>query len=176
MTSVRDELPRIGWREWLTLPDLGTASINVKVKVDTGARTSALHAFDYEKFRRRGLDWLRFSVHPLQREQRQIVRCEAEILDERSVKSSSGRAEVRWVVRAHAQLGGKAFPMELTLTRRDAMGFRMLLGREAVRDRFLVDSGASFVCGREPSKAKSKAKKTTSSSGTRSKSKKIRTR
>ena len=139
-------LPAIGWREWLALPDLGVAA--VKVKIDTGARSSALHAFDVEPFRRRGRDWVRFIVQPLQRGKGPRVESEAEVLDVRSVRSSSGQSERRWVIATTAVLGEHKWPIELTLTNRDEMGFRMLLGREALRRRFVIDCGRSFLYGR----------------------------
>ena len=142
--------PVIGWREWVGLPDLGVPRI--KVKVDTGARSSAVHAFGVEYFERDGSDWVRFELHPRQRSDRTTVTAEAELLDRRPVRSSNGKQELRPVIVTHAVLLGRRFPIELTLTNRDAMGFRMLLGREAVRRRFLIDPGLSYAGGR-PRKA-----------------------
>jgi hypothetical protein len=147
---VRPAKPVIGWREWIGLPDLGVE--HVKVKIDTGARSSALHAFDVETFRRGGADMVRFLVHPYQRESKTTVEAEARVLDERWVRSSSGKRDRRPVIETHVLWGGERWPIELTLTRRDTMGFRMLLGREAVRGRFVVDAGRSYYGGR-PSKA-----------------------
>jgi hypothetical protein len=138
----------IGWREWIGFPDLEID--RVKAKIDTGARTSALHAYDVERFRRRGRDFVRFVVHPLQRNVRETVRVEAELRDERRVKNSGGGVELRPVIRTRAQLRGRIWPIELTLTNRDEMGFRLLLGREALRGRFLLDPGRSFLTGRPP--------------------------
>lgn len=140
------ELEAIGWREWVALPDFGIPSI--KAKVDTGARTSSLHAFDIERFRRKGVEMVRFSVHPEQRSGKHDVTVEAQLLDKRPVRPSSGEAELRLVVLTRVALLGREFPVELTLTRRDAMGFRMLLGRQAIRGRFVVDPGRSFLNGR----------------------------
>jgi hypothetical protein len=137
--------PVVGWREWLSLPELGIARI--KAKVDTGARTSALHAFDVEPFEVEGEPWVRFRVHPGQRDAVTTVEAAAPLVDEREVRSSSGKATFRPVVRARAVLGEHDWPIEITLVRRDLMGFRMLLGRQAVRDRFLVDAGRSFRLG-----------------------------
>lgn len=136
-------LPAVGWREWLSLPDLGIEKI--KAKVDTGARTSALHAFDFEPFEVDGEPWVRFRVHPVQRDAMTTVEAAAPLVDRREVRSSSGKATLRPVVRARVVLGEHDWPIEITLVRRDLMGFRMLLGRQAVRNRFLVDPGRSFL-------------------------------
>jgi len=135
--------PVIGWREWVTLSDFGAQPI--KAKVDTGARTSSLHAYDIEVFHRRGKEMARFKVHPLQRDGRKVMVCEAQLLEHRWVRSSSGAREHRPVITTMATLMGQPWPIELTLTNRDVMGFRMLLGREATRSRFLVDPGRSFL-------------------------------
>lgn len=138
--------PRMGWREWIALPELGIAAI--KAKVDTGAATSALHAFDLEFFSRRGVDMVRFKVHPLQRDSGATVVCEAPLLGRRKVRSSSGQAAVRPVIAAQVEVCGERWPVEITLAQRDAMGFRMLLGRQALRRRFFVDPGRSFYGGK----------------------------
>jgi len=143
---TKDALPVIGWREWVGLPDLSIA--RVKVKVDTGARSSALHAFDLHVVHRRGLDIVRFKVHPLQRNTEVTVETEAVVQDYRTVKNSGGISTRRPVIRTLLDLGGVQWPIELTLVSRDEMGFRMLLGREAVRRRFVVDPGRSFRNGR----------------------------
>jgi len=138
-------LPAVGWREWLALPELGIERI--KAKVDTGARTSALHAFDIEPFEVDGEPWVRFRVHPAQRDAVTTVEAAAPLVDEREVRSSTGKSMVRPVVRAGVVLGAHAWPIEINLVRRDLMGFRMLLGRHAVRNRFLVDPGRSYLQG-----------------------------
>ncbi len=143
----QQHLPAIGWREWLSLPDLGIAE--VKVKIDTGARSSALHAFDIEPFRRNGKRMVRFQVHPYQRDANKTVLSEAEVIDERSVRNSGGKEELRPVIFTSIELRGERWPIELTLTNRDLMRFRMLLGREAVRGRFLVDAGRSYLCSQK---------------------------
>ncbi|MEQ9406820.1 MAG: ATP-dependent zinc protease [Fuerstiella sp.] len=135
----------IGWREWLRLPDLGIR--HVKAKIDTGARSSSLHAFDIKPFDQDGKVRVRFSVHPLQRSSRQTIKCEADVLEFRSVRSSTGHAQKRPVIVTTVEALGQIWPIEVTLANRDAMGFRMLLGREAVRGRFLVDAGKSFYSG-----------------------------
>lgn len=138
-------LPAVGWREWLSLPELGIERI--KAKVDTGARTSALHAFDVAPFEVGGELWVRFRVHPAQRDTVTTVEAAAPLVDEREVRSSSGKATWRPVVRARVVLGDDDWPIEITLVRRDLMGFRMLLGRQALRHRFHVDPGRSFLRG-----------------------------
>ena len=143
---------RIGWREWVALPDLGVTRI--KAKIDTGARSSALHAFDLERFRRRGHDMVRFAIHTLQRSSKRIIVAEADMLDERNVRSSNGVHALRPVILTRVELLGESWPIELTLATRDEMGFRMLLGRQAVRGRFLIDPGRSYLAGRPPKKPK----------------------
>ena len=139
-------LPVVGWREWVVLPGLGIDML--KVKVDTGARSSALHAFDVYFFKRGQRQLVRFKVHPLQRDSTEVVECEAEVIDERGVRNSGGVREVRPVIRTELELMGQCFAVDITLTNRDAMGYRMLLGREALRRRFVVDAGRSFLAGK----------------------------
>lgn len=139
-------MPVIGWREWVALPNLGIKTI--KVKVDSGARSSSLHAFDLKTFDRDGEQWVRFKVHPLQRSREKIIAVEAPVLEFRSVKSSSGIAKMRPVIITEVELLGEKWSVELTLASRDNMGFRMLLGREAFRGRFLVDGGKSYYGGK----------------------------
>ena len=142
------ELPIIGWREYLALPELNIPEI--KAKIDTGARSSALHAFDIAEFEREGQMMVRFSVHPYQRDSDRVITAEVVLLDRRSVRSSSGKAQLRPVIQTIVELGGQRWAIELTLTSRDEMGFRMLLGREAVRQRFLVDAGNSYIQNPQP--------------------------
>lgn len=138
-------LPIIGWREWISLPDLGIKFI--KAKIDTGARSSSLHAFDVEIFQRDGQDWARFKVNPVQRNEKRVVEAVAPIIDTRAIRSSSGESQVRPVVSTKVKLHGEEFDIELTLADRNQMGFRMLLGREAFRRRFLIDPGKSYRSG-----------------------------
>ena len=145
-------LPVIGWREWVGLPDFGIKKI--KVKVDTGARSSSLHAFDLHVFERDGIKWVGFQVHPVQRKCDKTVEVEAMVLEFRSVRSSSGIALMRPVIVTNVTLLGITWPVELTLASRDEMGFRMLLGREAFRRRFLVDAGKSYYGGKPKRKKK----------------------
>lgn len=136
------EQKTIGWREWIRLPGLGDAI--VKAKVDTGARTSTLHAYDVSEIEREGTPWIRFSFHPVQRDDEVAVTAEAKLVDRRTVTASNGQSELRYVVETEAVIDGVSLPIELTLTRRDAMGFRMLLGRRALRGLFVVDPKRSF--------------------------------
>lgn len=135
-----------GWREWVSLPDAGVAWI--KAKLDTGARSSSLHAFDIEDFERDGEPWVRFSVHPWQRSAEESHLCELPLHDRRLVRSSSGHAQERDVVLMEVSLLGRSVTAEVTLSRRDEMGFRLLIGREALRQGFLVDPGRSYLGGR----------------------------
>ncbi len=140
------ERPVIGWREWVKFPELGVDRI--KAKIDTGARTSSLHAFGLERFQRDGREMVRFEAHPLQRDTSVRIPVEAELVDRRSVRSSTGTETVRPVIETGVSLLGQRWPIELSLIRRDLMGFRMLLGRQAIRGRFVVDPGRSFLGGK----------------------------
>ena len=143
----------IGWREWVGLPALGIE--RVKAKIDTGARSSALHAFDMHIASERGIEVVRFEVHPFQRDAATTVKAEAEVVDYREIRSSSGHRSRRPVIVTPVTLAGESWPIELTLVNRDEMGFRMLLSRQAVRGRFLVDPSRSFVAGRGPARRRS---------------------
>ncbi len=147
----------IGWREWLALPDLGIQAI--KVKIDTGARTSALHTFDLEPIEKDGILKVKFSVHPLQRRKDIAVDCTANVVDRRRVTSSDGQSERRYVIRTAVDLGGFRWPIELSLTNRRSMRFRMLLGRAAIGGMWMVDPAKSYLCGRGLSKSYPKHKK-----------------
>jgi hypothetical protein len=138
----------IGWREWLALPDLGIPAI--KAKVDTGARTSALHTFHTEVVRHQGKSLLSFRVHPLQRRNDVVVACLAPLLDQRVVRDSGGHREHRYVIETRLRLGEQEWTAELTLTDRDPMLFRMLLGRTALAGLLVIDPGASYLAGRRP--------------------------
>ena len=147
----------LGWREWVAMPQLGIKRI--KAKIDTGARSSSLHAIDVETFRRGGKTFVRFGVQPLQRNSRKIIRAVAEVVEFRKVRSSSGHTSLRPVIETDVELSGERWPIELTLASRDTMGFRMLLGRASIRGRFLVDGGRSYYMGKPRKRVKKTKKK-----------------
>ena len=132
----------VGWREWVVLPLLATDAI--KAKLDTGARTSAVHAFNIKPFRKDRKDWVRFDIHPLQRNDEIYKTCTSEVVDYRWVMNSGGGREKRFVIVTMLSVGDDAWPIEVTLTDRDQMGFRMLLGRTAMEKRLVVDPVLSY--------------------------------
>lgn len=142
----------LGWREWVALPGLGIE--HIKAKVDTGARTSTLHAFSVEDFEQDGRHRVRFSLHPLQRDQDTVVECVADVIDRRLVRDSGGHAEMRWVIETEVALGGRRWSVEMTLTARDDMLFRMLLGRTAMAGQATVDPARSYLQGRPGKKGR----------------------
>jgi hypothetical protein len=137
----------IGWREWISFPGLGIPAI--KAKIDTGARSSALHTYFLETFEAAGRLQVRFGIHPLQRRNDIALICIADVLDERFVTDSGGHRELRYVIETPVKIGDTEHPVEITLTNRDSMIFRMLLGRTTLQGRFKVDPARSYVCGRE---------------------------
>lgn len=141
--KVRRLKPAVGWREWCALPELGVKK--VKCKVDTGAKTSALHAFDVEVVKKHGRDIVTFKVCPLQRNIKLVAHCEAVLLEWRYVTDSGGRRTFRPVIVTWLSLGDVMKEIEVTLVARDEMGFRMLLGREALRGTWVVDPSKSFL-------------------------------
>ena len=155
--AKREPVWVIGWREWVALPQLGVKAI--KAKIDTGARSSALHAFNVKRFRRGDKRMVRFEIHPLQRGKQEAVLAEAELVGEKHIRSSNGQEELRPVIGMTIRLLDREWDIEVTLTNRDEMGFRMLLGRQALRNRFLIDPGKSFQAGRPVRKRRVKKKK-----------------
>ncbi len=150
MTATRkrkvERLPKaiIGWREWCALPELNLPGI--LAKIDTGAKTSSLHAFDIRESQKQA-GWLEFSIHPVQRRRKPEIRCSAPCVDYRAVTSSNGRSEERPVILTTIQIGLRSFATEITLTNRDDMGFRMLIGRQTLAKNFIVDPALSYCCG-----------------------------
>lgn len=143
----RREKIKIGWEEWCALPDLGLPAI--KAKVDTGAKTSALHAYAIKTFQKDGRKFVRFKIHPLQRNRKVVRECEAPLVDQRTVISSNGEREKRYVIATTLRFKDVSLRAELTLTSRHKMTFRMLLGREALRRaRFIVDPAKSHLTGK----------------------------
>ncbi|CAN5240775.1 RimK/LysX family protein [soil metagenome] len=145
-----------GWREWVQLPEIGVPW--VKAKLDTGAQTSSIHAYDIEAFDRDGAAWARFTVRPWQRSTEDAVTVESPVHDIRKVRSSSGHVEERFVVLMPLVLVGREVVAEVTLTNRDQMGFRMLIGREALAQGFDVSSSRSFLGARAPRVARKRNK------------------
>ncbi|MDF1589175.1 MAG: ATP-dependent zinc protease [Gammaproteobacteria bacterium] len=144
--SENNEQIVVGWREWLALPDLGVSSI--KAKVDSGARTSALHAFSVEPFDNNGELWVKFGMHPLQNNTDKEVWCEAKVIDQRAVTDSGGHTEQRYVIETKVTVGQKTWTIEATLTNRDSMLFRMLLGRTAMTaGNIVVNPALSYLAG-----------------------------
>lgn len=136
-------LPTIGWREWVSLPALNIPAI--KAKVDTGARTSALHAFSLTPFTEDGKAKIKFAIHPLQKNTDYVMVCVADIIDKRWVVDSGGHAEERYVIETALMLGDRTWPIEVTLTDRETMVFRMLLGRSAIRKNYIINPAKSFL-------------------------------
>lgn len=143
---MNQKLITVGWREWISLPELGLP--NIKVKVDSGARTSCIHAFSVEPFEKDGNQWVRFGIHPHQRETVVEHYCEAEVFDKRFVSDSGGHREERYVIRTDIDLRGQRWPIEVTLTNRDSMLFRMLLGRTAMEQKIIINPGESYLLGK----------------------------
>jgi hypothetical protein len=146
MTDRATPLPMLGWREWLALPALGIAQI--KAKIDTGARSSALHAETIEPYHKGGENWLMFTVQPKQKQGELFIECHAPIKDHRMVSDSGGHKQRRYVIETQLLFGQHLIQAEITLTNRDSMRFRMLLGRTAMNKHFLIDPSASYLQGK----------------------------
>lgn len=147
MKTPGDTLIHLGWREWLSIPALELRRI--KAKIDTGARTSALHTCGLEIYRADdGSERVRFTVHPLQRRPDYAVECDCPVVASRSVKDSGGHVELRPFIRVPVQMGDHNWEIDFSLTNRDNMKFRMLLGRTAMVGRFAVDPASSYLVGK----------------------------
>ena len=139
---------KVGWREWVSLPDLGIPAI--KAKIDTGAKTSALHTFHVESFEEDNKKYIKFEIHPLQKNSDTIIKCVSPVIDKRVVKDSGGHSEERFVISTPLHLGDLIVPIEITLTNREDMQFRMLIGRSALTKANIdVDPGTSYKFGRQ---------------------------
>ncbi len=137
--------PLLGWREWVALPEWGVTPI--KAKIDTGARTSALHAFMIDPYKKGKQAWVMFAVHPIQKQTDVVIECHAAVKDRRLVSDSGGHKQRRYVLETDLVIGGRAIKSEITLTNRDTMVFRMLVGRTALTDRYLIAADASYLQG-----------------------------
>jgi ribosomal protein S6--L-glutamate ligase len=147
MKTTKKLTKTIGWKEWFSLDCLALPAI--KGKIDTGAKTSALHAFNIETFYIEDIEYVNFEIHPLQKNKRLVRKCMARVIDRRMVSDSSGKKERRIVIKSDLKIGEKKIRIELTLTNRDNMTFRMLLGREAIKQaKMIVDVSKSFLQGK----------------------------
>lgn len=146
MTDLSIQLPMLGWREWVALPELNIGRI--KAKIDTGARSSALHAFAIDPYRKGGQRWIMFAIHPSQLSTDMALECHAPVKDRRLVSDSGGHKQRRYVIETELVLGRSVIRAEMTLTNRDSMRFRMLLGRTAMNKRFIIDPSASYLQGK----------------------------
>lgn len=142
---------KLGWREWCALPELGIPAI--KAKIDTGAKTSCLHTFYIEPYEEDGVAFVRFKVHPLQKNDQVILECTAAVKDERVISDSGGHKELRYIIDTTVLIGDKSRLVEMSLTNRDSMRFRMLLGRRAMEENTFVDPTASYLNGKLKAKA-----------------------
>ena len=148
MSNTRRKSPRlvIGWREWVSFPILGIEKI--KAKIDTGARTSAIHAFGIREFERDGQSFVEFLLHPAQRRKIPEIQCCAPVKEKRMITSSNGAKSERYIIETVLGIGEHSWPIELSLAKRDQMGFRVLLGRQAIRGKCIIDAGSSFKFGK----------------------------
>jgi hypothetical protein len=144
-SEVKKESKIIGWREWASLPDLGIPAI--KGKIDTGAKTSSLHAYDIELEEKGAKTYVNFKVHPLQHDFSVIIKCRALLVDKRQVTDSGGHKEERYVIRTTMILAKVRKRIELTLTNRESMKYRMLIGRAALKRNY-IDPSQSYLSGK----------------------------
>ncbi len=161
MKKLAKPKTKIGWKEWFSLDCLGLPAINAKI--DTGAKTSSLHAFNIENFYIEGVEYVKFFIHPLQKNKKLVRSCVAQVFDRRMVSDSGGKKEKRYVIKSDLRIGEITARIEFTLANRDSMAFRMLLGRQAIKQmRMLVDVSKSFVQGKRTSKSNLKLYRATS--------------
>ena len=146
MTQISSQKPILGWREWVALPELNLG--HIKAKIDTGARSSALHAYVIDPYRKGGERWIMFAIHPIQKQCDVSIECHAPIKDRRLVSDSGGHKQHRYVIETQLILGHSKITAEVTLTNRDSMLFRMLIGRTAMDSRFIIDPSASYLQGK----------------------------
>jgi len=144
---IKSPMKILGWREYCSLPSLGCKKI--KVKVDSGAKTSSLHAYNLKYYKRNNKQYVKFDIHTFENKTPVSIETKARVLEFRKVKSSNGHVEERPVVETEIILLGETWKIELTLTNRDEMGFKMLLGREAIKKRFLINPAKSFLCNKK---------------------------
>ena len=149
-TSKNQTKQTLGWREWVALPELNIPA--VKAKIDTGARTSSLHTFELKAYREDGISRVRFGIRPLQRNRKVVLWCTADLHDERMISDSGGHRELRCVICSKVLLGSRLKSIEITLTNRDSMRFRMLVGRTAIMGSYVVDPGLSYCLGQSLAK------------------------
>ncbi len=146
MTDKPLQLPMLGWREWVALPEFGINQI--KAKIDTGARSSALHTVDMEPYQKNGEHWLMFTVETKQKQNGQLIECHAPVKDRRVISDSGGHKQRRYVIETQLVFGQYLIQSEITLTNRDSMRFRMLLGRTAMNKVFIIAPHASYLQGK----------------------------
>jgi hypothetical protein len=144
--KIIDEKTCIGWREWVCLPDLAIPGI--KAKIDTGARTSSIHASDIEVVKKKQKRYVRFTVFPLYNNRDISIECQSEIIDERKVTDSGGKSEIRYFIKTDLVIGERRWEIDVTLTNRENMRFRMLLGREALAGKVIIDPRKQYLAGR----------------------------
>ena len=145
-SRLKPEPLALGWREWVWLPEL--CPFPIKAKIDTGAKTSAIHAFGINVCETPDGRYVDFVLHPVQRRRLPECPCRARVQSERTIRSSNGARQTRAIIKTPIRIGGRAWPIELSLTNRDEMGFRVLLGRDAIRRGVIVHPGKSYLQGK----------------------------